>query len=195
MTEMRRYAALLRGVAPTNAKMPELKRAFEAAGFSEVHTVLTSGNVVFSARAAAEEKLARRAEAAMTKALGRSFYTIVRSLDALREILEADPFSEFRLPAESKRVVTFIGALPETKRALPKLPITADGARILCVRGSEIFTAYVPNPKGAAFMTLILKTFGNDVTTRTWGTIQKLVADRAAVGGVRGASKKKKRAR
>src|SRR5258707_3906639 len=45
-----RYAAFLRGVMPTNAKMPDLKRAFEAAGFTDVRTVLASGNVVFSAR-------------------------------------------------------------------------------------------------------------------------------------------------
>jgi hypothetical protein len=31
----RRYVALLRGVSPMNAKMPELARCFEAAGFSD----------------------------------------------------------------------------------------------------------------------------------------------------------------
>ena len=36
----RRYAAFLRGVMPTNCKMPELKRCFEAAGFTEVKTVV-----------------------------------------------------------------------------------------------------------------------------------------------------------
>ncbi len=47
---MPRYAAFLRGVSPMNAKMPELRKAFEAAGFTEVKTVLSSGNVVFDAR-------------------------------------------------------------------------------------------------------------------------------------------------
>jgi uncharacterized protein (DUF1697 family) len=42
--------------------MPALKRAFEAAGFTEVKTVLSSGNVVFTARAASERTLERRAE-------------------------------------------------------------------------------------------------------------------------------------
>ena len=31
---MPRYVAFLRGVSPMNAKMPELKAAFEAAGFT-----------------------------------------------------------------------------------------------------------------------------------------------------------------
>jgi uncharacterized protein (DUF1697 family) len=47
-----RYAAFLRAVSPMNAKMSELARAFEAAGFAEVSTVASSGNVVFSAQAA-----------------------------------------------------------------------------------------------------------------------------------------------
>jgi uncharacterized protein (DUF1697 family) len=51
---MRRYAAFLRGVMPTNAKMSDLVKAFEAAGFEDVKTVLSSGNVVFSAPASKE---------------------------------------------------------------------------------------------------------------------------------------------
>jgi hypothetical protein len=35
-SELRRYAAFLRGGSPKNAKMPELKRCFEAAGFKDV---------------------------------------------------------------------------------------------------------------------------------------------------------------
>ncbi len=42
---MPRYAAFLRGVGPMNAKMPELKQVFEAAGFTDVKTILASGNV------------------------------------------------------------------------------------------------------------------------------------------------------
>ena len=49
---MRRYAALLRGVSPSNAKMSDLKKAFEAARFTDVKTVLSSGNVAFTAREA-----------------------------------------------------------------------------------------------------------------------------------------------
>src|SRR6266516_1481199 len=84
---MKRYAAFLRGVMPMNAKMPELKRAFEAAGFTDVKTVLSSGNVVFSASAAAAGTLERKAEAAMKKHLGRAFLTIVRPVEALRTML------------------------------------------------------------------------------------------------------------
>src|SRR5262249_20925316 len=57
------------------------------------------------------------------------------------------------------------------------LPVELDGARILCRRGGELFSAYVPGPRGPVFMTLIQKTFGEEVTTRTWETVQKVVGD------------------
>jgi uncharacterized protein (DUF1697 family) len=168
---MPRYAAFLRGVSPMNAKMPQLRAAFEAAGFTDVKTVLSSGNVVFTSPRAAESSLQRKAEAAMMKGLGHDFLTIVRPVDALRAMLERDPYKAFRLPPSAKRVVTFLRTEPASKLALP---VEVDGARILAVVGRDVFTAYVPNPKGAVFMQLIEKTFGKEVTTRTWDTVAKV---------------------
>src|SRR5262249_36544452 len=105
-SRMTRYVAFLRGVSPVNASMPALKRSFEEAGFSDVQTVLTSGNVVFSARAAAEASLERKAEKAMRAEFGHSFVTIVRPTAFLQSLVETDPFAEFALPSNAKRVVT-----------------------------------------------------------------------------------------
>jgi uncharacterized protein (DUF1697 family) len=153
-----------------NAKMAELKRCFETAGFTDVRTVLSSGNVAFGARAKSDIALAREAEAAMAKQLGRTFYTIVRPASILRELLEADPYAAFRLPANAKRIVTF---LREPHKAKLSLPIETDGVQVLAMNGREVFTAYVPNARGPVFMTLIEKLFGANVTTRTWDTVRK----------------------
>ncbi len=168
---MARYAAFLRGVMPMNAKMAELRGCFEAAGFTAVRTVLSSGNVVFDARAAPAALLERRAEAAMKEGLGRSFLTVVRPLDALRSLVATDPYRAFRLPPHAKRIVTF---LRRPFGSTISLPIEVDGARILCLRGGEAFGAYVRTPRGPVFMTLIEKTFGEEVTTRTWDTVRKV---------------------
>lgn len=168
---MPRYAALLRGVSPMNAKMPELKTAFEAAGFTEVKTVLSSGNVVFTARGASESSLQRAAEAAMQERLGQAFLTIVRPVDLLRELLASDPYRAFRLTASAKRVVTFLRDEPGSKVTLP---LELEGARLLAVKGREVFGAYVPTPKGPVFMSLIERTFGKELTTRTWDSVAKV---------------------
>src|SRR5437879_10738550 len=164
---MPRYAAFLRGVSPMVVTSPDLKRSFEAAGFTDVKTLLSSGNVVFTTRS--EKSLEGKAEAAMQKELGRTFLTVVRSLDALNAMLASDPYKSVRVSPAAKRIVTF---LRETPARAPKLPIEQDGASILRIDGLEVFSAYLPTPKGPVFMTLIEKTFGKDVTTRTLDTVK-----------------------
>jgi uncharacterized protein (DUF1697 family) len=61
--------------------MSELQKCFASAGFENVKTVLGSGNVVFTTRAASRESLERKIEAAMQKSLGRVFATTVRSIE------------------------------------------------------------------------------------------------------------------
>ncbi len=163
--------AFLRGVSPMNARMPELARAFEAAGFTDVRTVLSSGNVVFSARPASGTALERRAETAMARRLGSAFPAIVREVDALRALLASDPFAALAVPRGAKRVVTFLRRPPEVP---PALPLARDGAAILRVAGGEVLSAYVPGPRGPVFMTLIERTFGKEVTTRTWDTVARV---------------------
>jgi hypothetical protein len=60
---------------------------------------------------------------------------------------------------------------PTTELALP---IEVADSTILTVRGREVFTVYVPTPRGSVFMTLIEKTFGKEVPTRTWETVLKV---------------------
>ena len=168
---MPRYAAMLRGVMPMYVKMADLRMSFEAAGFTEVKTVLSSGNVVFTASSAPRAALQRKAEAAMERHLGKAYLTIVRSIDALQDLLASDPYRPFRLGNGAKRIVTFLRQ-PPTKRIA--LPVEQSRARILAVKGSEAFSAYLPTPDGPVFMTLIEKTFGKEQTTRTWDTVAKI---------------------
>jgi len=167
---MPRFVAFLRGVSPLNAKMPELKRCFEAAGFTNVRTILSSGNVVFDARSASEASIERKAESSMQASLGRTFYTIVRPSDSLLELLKADPFAAYAVSQSAKRVVSFLRR-PVSARVT--LPIESDGATILSAAGREAFTVYERSEKGPVFMKLIEKAFGSEVTTRTWETVKK----------------------
>jgi uncharacterized protein (DUF1697 family) len=169
---MPRYAAFLRGVMPMNCKMPALRAAFEAAGFTGVKTVLGSGNVVFEARAMSAAAMEQEAEAAMHEELGQAFLTIVRPVEQLRKILATDPYLPFKIGPKAKRIVTFLRGRPKQKL---KLPVERDGARILVMNDGEIFSAYLRTPKGPVFMTLIEQTFGKEVTTRTWDTLLKVV--------------------
>jgi uncharacterized protein (DUF1697 family) len=169
---MPRFVAFLRGVSPLNAKMPELKAAFESAGFGNVRTVLSSGNVVFDADEADEHALEQRAEAAMSATLGHHFYTIVRAADQLTRMLADDPYARHGIPVHAKRAVSF---LRETAAPRVALPLAQDHASVFYVAGREVFTAYIPTEKGPVFMQLIERAFGTNVTTRTLDTVAKCV--------------------
>jgi uncharacterized protein (DUF1697 family) len=156
-----------------NLRMPALKAALEHAGFTEVRTLLSSGNVVFAARKQRTEVLEKKIEVALGSKAGTTFTTFVRSVAALEEMLAADPFSKFRLAPNAKRVVTFVRTAISPAKL--KLPIELDGARILAAHEREVFTAYVPHPRGPVFMTLLEKTLGKENTTRTWETVRKCV--------------------
>lgn len=167
---MTRYVAFLRGVSPMNCKMPQLRRCFEAAGFTEVKTLLSSGNVAFSARSPSIPALQKKAQKAMGVHLDRVFQTIVRPAAHLQALIDADPFAPFALPKHAKPVITF---LPRAYEGSIELPVSRDQASILKIDGAEVFSAYVPNDKGPVFMSLLERTFGSGITTRTLDTVRK----------------------
>lgn len=171
---MPRYVAFLRGVSPMNAKMPELARAFEGAGFTNVRTVQTSGNVVFESAAADLSELESRAEEAMARSLDRTFVTFVRSADYLRTMLDAEHYAPFALSPKDKCIVAFLRQPPSS---VPALPVVHREGRILTVAGTEAFAAYLPSDKAPSFMHLLERTFGKDITTRTVGTILRTLGD------------------
>ncbi len=170
---MPRFVAFLRGVGPLNAKMPDLKRCFESAGFTDVKTVLASGNVVFDARSSTLASLERRCEAQMQARLGASFFTIVRRVDMLRDLLDTDPYAGFGVAPDAKRVVSFLRAPAAPRIALP---LRLGDAHVHGIVGTEVFTSYLPSQNDPVFMRLIEKAFGATVTTRTWDTIGKCAA-------------------
>jgi len=169
------YVAFLRGINVGGrgaVTMADLKAAFEDAGFKDVRTIASSGNVAFSAAKAPDERLARKAEVALKKRLARDIPTHVRSLDEIRAMIKADPYKDAMLPKDAKCVITFLDAEPV---APLKLPYRSEGATILKSRGGVAYSFYLRHPKGAVFMSVLEKTFGKKITTRTWDMIKRLV--------------------
>jgi uncharacterized protein (DUF1697 family) len=168
-----RYVAFLRGVSPQNLRMADLRACLEEAGYTEVRTLLSSGNVAFTTRAGAVSALERRLAREIEQGVGRAFGLTLRSVEQLRRLVDDDPFGEFQVPAGAKRVVSF---LSEGRAPPVTLPIDADGVRIHGLVGQEVFTSYLPHPKGPVFMAMLEKAFGKSITTRTWETVRKCAA-------------------
>ena len=170
-----RCVALLRGVnLGGNKKVPmaELKRIVEQLGFTEVRTLLNSGNVVFTARANQVAKAAARIERAILDELGVSTKTTVLTADELDEILDGNPIAALCDNPSRMLVAVFSDAVDRSKvSALAaqewKPEVFAAGTRaayLWCVNGIS------SGQLGFA----VDKALKNGVTARNLGTMTKL---------------------
>lgn len=90
---MTKYAAFLRGVnvGGVNLKMAEVAAALTDAGFTEVRTVLASGNVVLESSAGVAA-VRRKAEAALRERFGYDAWVLAYDIGTVREVVDAYPF-------------------------------------------------------------------------------------------------------
>lgn len=177
---MTRYAAFLRGIMPSNPSMrnERLREVFEDLGLEQVGSVLASGNLVFTAREQDAADLEGRIQAALQDRLGIAGGTLVRDLGQLRGLLDRDPFEGLTHGRGSYLTVTFLKdpaagrevVLPEDPDPLTRVVGFDEEARA--------FLAVVDNSdpgRTPDFMAWLERTYGKDVTTRTWLTVQRVV--------------------
>ncbi|TRW78687.1 DUF1697 domain-containing protein [Mycolicibacterium sp. 018/SC-01/001] len=171
---MTRYAALLRGVNVGGVKltMPGVARALSDAGFTEVETVLATGNVLLSSRAGSAG-VRKKAEKALRDEFGYDAWVLVYDLDTLAEISAAYPFPRERNGHQS--YVTFVS----------DAEVFDELAGLEAGRGEKIGAGdgviYWQVPKGSTLDSTVGKTMGDkrfkpSTTTRNLRTIDKLLA-------------------
>jgi uncharacterized protein (DUF1697 family) len=167
------YVALLRGInvgRPT--KMEDLRTVFESLGYDGVRTVLASGNVVFETRKGAVGSLTRRIEDALEDAFGHRITVVVRPLAELERLLEAKPFARVPARAGTRTHVSFPKRKPSSTAALS----TGTGFEVLGLYGGAVCSVVHPGAATPDLMRTLDQAYGSDVTTRTWKTIERIVA-------------------
>lgn len=171
---MTRYAALLRGVnvgRGPRVPMAGFQALLTGLGFSEVATLLNSGNAVFSAPRTGPAVLARRIGAALRQELGAAVPVVVVTGDALSRAAAGSPFDS----ADPSRLLV---AFAQDGAALRQL----EPALRAALRPPDEFAlgpaaAYLHCPGGIASSTAanaLLGKLGRGVTTRNLATTRKL---------------------
>lgn len=150
------YLALLRGIMPSNPNMRsnKLKEAFEQIGFTNVRTVIGSGNVLFESAAKSNATLESKIENALPKLLGFKSVTIVRRHRDVAKLIERNPFKDVKEKKSMYPIVTFF----------------KDGRKELCTAIDR------SQSKTPDFMRELDKKYGKKITTRTWKTVEKIYA-------------------
>jgi uncharacterized protein (DUF1697 family) len=98
-----RYIAFLRAinVGGHTVKMNDLRRLFEALGFSNVETFIASGNVIFDAPAADVRALETKIERHLHKSLGYEVVTFIRTAAEISALAKYKPFKSKELDADT----------------------------------------------------------------------------------------------
>ena len=176
---MTRFAAFLRGVnvGGVNLKMAEVASALTDTGFTDVRTVLASGNVLLES-ASGVAAVRKKAEAALRERFGYDAWVLAYDIDTVRTIDEAYPFE--REVDGYQSYVTFVA----DAAALDELTALADSAgpseKIRRGDSPDYWVIYWQVPKGATLDSTIGKTMGkprykSSTTTRNLRTLAKVL--------------------
>ena len=176
---MQRYVALLRGIAPRGKNMTndKLRGVFEGLGFAEVGSVLASGNITFRTDATDVPALEQRIEEALSDRLGLVSRTIIRDYSELRSLVDSDPFPGVRHERRTYLTATFL----KDPASHPEAPPENPDRRTRVVRydpAARAVLAVTDNGDPgdtSSFMTWLDKSYGKDITTRSWLTVQRVV--------------------
>lgn len=172
---MTRYAAFLRGVnvGGVNLKMAEVAKAFEDAGFTNVRTILASGNVLLDSRSGVDA-VRKKAEKALRDTFGYDAWVLAYDIKTIATISKRFPF-ERELEGHHS-YVTFV----TDADVLDELAALAKdaGPHEKIERGEGVIYWQVPNT--GTLDTAIGKTMGkkrykSSTTTRNLRTLDKVL--------------------
>lgn len=171
------HVALLRGINVGRAKrvaMADLRALIEDLGYGDVHTLLNSGNVVFSATAATGVNAAARIEESLATKLGVAARVTLLTAAELAGIVAENPL--LAVANDPPRLLVAVLSDPADRARLEpllqqdwapdNLAIGRRAAYVWCAGG--ILESRLAQAVGRAL--------GSAGTTRNWATILKLHA-------------------
>ena len=171
---MTRYAAFLRGVnvGGVTLKMADVAAAFTAAGFTDVKTVLASGNVLLTS-VSSTAAVRSTAETALRDGFGYDAWVLAYPLDTVRDISQNYPFE--RAVPDHHSYVTFVSDAD----VLAELTTLADEAGETASPGNGVL--YWQVARASTLTSAIGKTMGkkrykSSTTTRNLRTLDKVLA-------------------
>jgi uncharacterized protein (DUF1697 family) len=173
-----RYAAFLRAVnlgSTRKAPSAKLVDAFEAAGFEDVATFRTSGNVAFTApKQESDAKLVEAIEAGLLDVLGFEVPVFLRSSWQLEAIAGKEPFPAKAVQdSKGKIQVALLSGKPPAAAKKRVMSLASERDR-LTLDGSELY--WLPSggtQQSNLDMKAITTALGSN-TLRTQGTIEAM---------------------
>jgi uncharacterized protein (DUF1697 family) len=172
-----RHVALLRGINVGRAKrvaMADLRELVEGLGFTDVRTVLNSGNVVFSAPASALRGSAARIERALLQRTGvAARVTVIAGPDFARVVAHNPLLGVARDPA---RLLVSVLRDPADRALLDPLTKKRWAPDALALGQRVAYLWCAAGVLDSPLSIEVARVLGDRATARNWATILKLHA-------------------
>lgn len=176
---MASYIALLRGVNLAGHKMvamADLRAMLEGLGFTDVRSLLQSGNLMFHGRAQAGAALERKLELEARRRLDLETDFHVRTAVEWQSIIARNPFPEAARRDPGHLLMMCFKDAPAAKDVRALQAAIKDREVVRAV-GRQAYVVYPDGVGGSRLTTaLIDKTLGLRGTARNWNTVLKLGA-------------------
>ncbi len=173
-----RYVAFLRGInvgGHHKVPMADLCKVLEKMNCKNVITLLNSGNVIFNVIAGNPESLEKMISVNLENTFGFPIPTIIRKSETILQLYKKAPFQDVKITKDIRLYVSF---LKTNKHADLELPwASSDNSfKIIEIRNKIILSILnLSISKTPKAMVALEKFYGNDITTRNWKTIERIV--------------------
>lgn len=173
MANPKKFVALLRGINVGGHKkvpMAELRTAFEKWGFTNVKTLLASGNVVFEGSQSDTKKI----ESNLEQHFGFEISTIIIPFEDVEKIVNSDPFKGIEVTKNIHLYITFLKDKPTSKL---EIPYTSDDKSFTILKKTDhaVLSILDIDKRGTVdAMKILEQEFGKNITTRNYNTVVKI---------------------
>lgn len=174
---MKTYFSILRGInvsGQKSIKMADLKAIYESLGFSNVHTYIQSGNVVFNSTSINCDDIIKIIQFAILEKYNFDVPVLVFTIQDLDQTIDGVELLKLKQEGFDKVHVTFLSSIPhfDLVNKLEGFDFSPD---LFVIKGNVIYV-YCPNGYGKtklsnAFFENKLKI---NATTRNWKSVHAL---------------------
>ena len=170
------FVALLRGVnvgGNNMISMSSLKKSFEALGFSDVLTYISSGNIIFKSKEADARKLEKEIEQMLSKDYQLDSKVVLRSLAEMEKIVESLPRT-WTGDSQWRYNVIFLRHTIDNEKILAELEVKKDIEEVVYCPGALFWSAQISELTRTNMLKLSSRKMYQDMTIRNLNTTRKL---------------------
>ena len=154
--------------------MMELRASFQGMGFTDVATLIQSGNVVFSSKVASKSKLTDRIEKALSKDFGYDSRVVLASAKELALVVAQAPSGFGKDKDKYRYDVLFVKEPMTTNEALAQVTTKPGVDEARAGKHALYFRRLISKAAQSHLSKLVQRPVYKSLTIRNWNTTTKL---------------------